>query len=144
MPERSSEQPEGPGAGSIEIVYDGECPFCAAYIRVLRLRELAGTVELIDAREDHPLVAELIDAGIDLDEGMVVKIGETISYGDEAVQKMALMTGRSRLFNRLNYLIFRDRRRSRLIYPFLKIGRKVFFKMVGKPMIVDERNPSSP
>ena len=99
---------------------------------------------LLDGALERRLVSELIDAGIDLDEGMVVKIGETVSHGDEAVQKIALMTGKRRLFNRLNYLIFRDSWRSKLIYPILKAGRKAFIKMIGRRMILDDRTSSSP
>ncbi|CAN0407117.1 unnamed protein product, partial [Scytosiphon promiscuus] len=32
------------------IVYDGECPFCSQYVKMLRIHESVGTVRLIDAR----------------------------------------------------------------------------------------------
>src|SRR5690606_25765599 len=46
---------DGPG---LTIVYDGDCPFCTSYIRLLRIRDAAGPVRLVNAREDHDVVAE--------------------------------------------------------------------------------------
>lgn len=43
-------------------------------MRMFRLRELAD-VELINAREGGPLVDEIISRGLDLDEGMAMKLG---------------------------------------------------------------------
>ncbi len=31
------------------VVYDGECPFCRNYIRLMSLRKAVGDVELVDA-----------------------------------------------------------------------------------------------
>lgn len=47
----SSAAPPGP----VEVVYDGECPFCASYVALLRLRERVGEVRLIDARRANRL-----------------------------------------------------------------------------------------
>ena len=38
------------------IVYDGECPFCTQYVKLMRLRETVGIVKPLNAREDHPVV----------------------------------------------------------------------------------------
>ena len=38
------------------LVYDGDCPFCSAYVRFVRLRDAVGTVHLVDAREGGPVV----------------------------------------------------------------------------------------
>jgi predicted DCC family thiol-disulfide oxidoreductase YuxK len=39
------------------IVYDGECPFCTQYVKLMRLRETVGIVKPLNAREDHPSFA---------------------------------------------------------------------------------------
>lgn len=122
-------------ASSISIVYDGECPVCSAYVTMLRLRAL-GEVELIDARDDdHPLVRSLEASGVDLDEGMAVKVGEELYLGDQAVQRMALMTSRSSVFNRLNFWVFRSETRSRLLYPILRAGRNLLLSLLGRKSI---------
>ena len=61
--------------GDAWLVYDGDCPFCSRYVQYLRLRQAAGPVRLVNAREGGPLVDELQRAGLDLDEGMVLKLG---------------------------------------------------------------------
>jgi len=118
----------------IQIVYDGECPFCSAYVRMFRLRELAD-VELINAREDNPLVDEILDRGLDLDEGMVMKLGDEYYFGDDVVHRLALMSGSSGLLRRFNYWVFSDARRSRLIYPWLRAGRNFTLKLLGRKKI---------
>jgi len=123
----------------IAIVYDGECPVCSAYIRMLRLRTL-GEVALINAREDHPLVRSLQASKVDLDEGMAVKIGDELYLGDQAVQRLALLTGPSSVFNRINFWIFKNAARSRLLYPMLRAGRRLLLTMLGRKTIAGDRN----
>ena len=42
------------------IVYDGLCPFCTSYVRLMSLRRSVGAVELVDARSAHPEVQRLV------------------------------------------------------------------------------------
>ena len=121
-------------ASPIQIVYDGECPFCSAYVRMFRLRELA-EVELINAREDNPLVDEIMNRGLDLDEGMVMKLGDEYYFGNDVVHRLALMSGSSGVLRRFNYWVFSDEKRSRLIYPWLRAGRNLTLKLLGRKKI---------
>ncbi|WP_428407368.1 DCC1-like thiol-disulfide oxidoreductase family protein [Hyphococcus sp.] len=93
----------------IYVVYDGECPFCSAYVRMVRLREAAGNVRLLNAREPHPLVEELKAKGYDLDEGMALKIGDAIYHGPDVMNRLALMSTQSGFLNRLHLWIFSSR-----------------------------------
>ena len=119
---------------TIQIVYDGECPFCSAYVRMFRLRELS-EVELINAREDHPVVDQIKRQGFDLNDGMVMKIGGEYHFGDDVVHRLALMSGSSGLLRRFNFWIFSDAKRSRLIYPYLRAGRNLTLKLLGRKKI---------
>lgn len=114
------------------IVYDGECPFCTRYVKLLRLREALGAVEIVDARSDHPIVAFLRDRKIDLDEGMALVQDGQISVGDECIHKIALLTTPSDSFNRLNAWIFRSATASRLLYPVLRFCRNTTLKVLGR------------
>lgn len=121
--------------GTVHIIYDGECPFCSAYVRMLRLRQAVGPVELLDAREPHPLVEGLIAAGIDLDEGMAVKHGDAIYHGDAAIHWLSLMTTPSASFNGLMARILKNERRARLLYPALRAARNLALLLKGKSPI---------
>lgn len=114
------------------IVYDGECPFCSRYVKMLRLRAVIGPIQLVDARTDHPMVAWLHKQQIDLDEGMAFVQNGQISYGEECIHKLALLTTPSGIFNRLTAWVFRSPTASRLIYPILRFGRNVTLKILGR------------
>lgn len=119
----------------IAVIYDGECPFCSAYVRMLRLRAAAGPIELVDARTDDPLVEEARQRGFDLDEGMAMRMGGQWSHGDDVVHRLALMSGPSGLLNRVQAWIFRSPARSRLLYPWLRAGRNLTLRFRGRHRI---------
>ena len=117
------------------IVYDGECPFCSRYVKMLRLRSAVGQVELVDARTDHPVVTFLNERHVDLNEGMALVQNGRISHGDECIHKIALLTTPSGLFNRTNALVFRSPTASRLLYPLLRCGRNLALRILGRRQI---------
>lgn len=116
----------------LTVVYDGECPFCAAYVRMTRLRAAAGRVELVNARDPHPVVDEARAAGLDLDRGMVVKAGGRLYHGDAAMTLLAGLTTPSGLFNRLTAWAFRSPARARVIYPPMVAGRALTLRLLGR------------
>ncbi|MEL7190268.1 MAG: DCC1-like thiol-disulfide oxidoreductase family protein [Pseudomonadota bacterium] len=117
------------------IIYDGDCPFCAAYMKMLRLRDSAGAVSLIDARSDHPEVMRVKQAGIDLQEGMVVNYGSKDYYGDEALTVLSMLSSQSGLLNRISAWIFKSKFRASLLYPPMKLGRAFTLKLLGRKPI---------
>ncbi|WDI32871.1 DCC1-like thiol-disulfide oxidoreductase family protein [Hyphococcus flavus] len=121
----------------IYIVYDGECPFCAAYVRMVRLREAAGKVALINARDKHPLVEEILLGGINLDEGMALKIGDNLYHGARVMNQLALMSGPSGFFNRLHVWVFSSHARTVFLYPFLRAGRNLALRILGRRKIAE-------
>ncbi len=132
------------------LVYDGQCPFCANYVRLVRLRGTVRRLQLVDAREppeimDETILDEISRAGLDIDQGMVLKLNGRLYHGEEAMHRVALLSSRSGLFNRLNYWIFRSPRRARLLYPPLRSIRNVVIKGLGrKPIDNLKRNSDSP
>ncbi len=119
----------------ILLVYDTECPACDTYCRLVRIRESAGTLKLVNAREPGPIMDEITARGLDIDQGMVVKMGGQIYYGSDAIHALALVSSRSGFFNRLNYRLFRSRFSSRAIYPVLRFFRNLLLKLLGKTKI---------
>ncbi|MGK2909917.1 MAG: thiol-disulfide oxidoreductase DCC family protein [Sphingobium sp.] len=114
------------------ILYDGECPFCSAYVKFMRLRESVGPVQLIDARDGGTAVDAARTAGFDLNEGMIFRYGGRYYYGADAIQMLSLMSGNSGWLNRLNASLFRSPARANVLYPFLRAGRMVTLRLLGR------------
>ena len=121
----------------VAVVYDGECPFCARYVSMLRLKAVAGKVELIDARSDDPL-ANWARNEFDLDNGMAVRLHGDWQLGSNAMNALAILTGPSSTMNRIHYAIFRHKRLSRFLYPMLRGGRNLILRILRRRKIADD------
>lgn len=129
-------------APGVAIVYDGECPLCAAYTRRLRLEAAAAALRLIDARRDAALRRQLTAEGFDLDRGMVVTVDGVRYHGARAMNVLALMSGPSGLFNRLNHRLFANPVAARALYPALTAGRRVLLALLGRRPLDDAPSPN--
>ena len=117
------------------VVYDKQCPACDYYCNLVRIRESVGRLILVDARDGGPVMTEITAKGLDIDQGMVVKIGDEIYYGPDAIHVLALMGTNKGFFNRLAYWSFRSRTVSKILYPILKSSRNLLLKALGKRKI---------
>ena len=120
---------------NVYVVYDGECPFCTAYCNMVRVKKAAGKIVLVDAREPSDLMNEITSLGLNIDQGMVVKINGQIYYGSSAINILALMGTRSGVFNKINYWIFKSKKFSSLLYPALRDCRNLALWLMDIPMI---------
>ena len=127
----------------IQLVYDKECPACKAYSRLVRIRKSVGDLKIINAREQNDVLNEITAHGFDIDQGMVLKMGDQLYYGSDAIHALALISSRSGVFNRLNYWIFKSKALSSWIYPILLFFRNVLLKMLGKTKINNLRKKHS-
>lgn len=119
----------------ILLVYDRECPACNAYCQVVRIRESAGELRIVDARENSEVMKQISSQGLDIDQGMVLKMGNQFYYGSDAVHTLALIGSRSGIFNRLNYWVFKSQRISSMLYPMLRFFRNLLLKILAKTKI---------
>ncbi len=117
---------------AVTLVYDGDCPACSNYVRTMRVRDAVGDFRLVDAREDTDVMREITAAGLDMDEGMVLKIGDRLYHGSDALHAFALLGSRSGVFNRLNYWMFRSPALARTAYPAMKAGRALLLRLLRK------------
>lgn len=123
-------------ARGLEVIYDGECPFCSSYVRLVRLREALGQVTLIDARSDHPLVAQVVAMGYDLDEGMIVRLDGRIHHGADAMRLLTALSTPSPAFNRMMRTLFASPARAARLYPVLRSGRNFVLRLLGRRKIM--------
>ena len=128
---RLKSSPQGQEIDRLWLVYDGECPLCSNYAQFLKLRQAVRELVLVDARQGGPIVEEVRSLPHDLDEGMVVRIGERYYVGHEALNVLALLSESRGVFNRLNRMAFNSPVAARLGYPWLKLGRRVLLKLKG-------------
>ena len=117
---------------SVTIYYDGECPFCARYVRMVRLKDILGPIQMVNLRDDPVVREDLQNAGFDVDQGMVVDRDGTRVGGADAVNLLALLSTPSGLFNRLNQLIFSMPWLAAILYPFLRSGRWLTLFIMGR------------
>ncbi|MDO5632170.1 MAG: DCC1-like thiol-disulfide oxidoreductase family protein [Paracoccus sp. (in: a-proteobacteria)] len=116
----------------IEIVYDGECPFCTDFTRVVALRRL-GEVALIDARGTDPRVTE-IGAGLDLNQGMAVRHNGRVLFGADAMALLLALSPPRGPWKVLPWF-FATPRRAWLAYPVLRAGRNIVLRLLGRRQI---------
>ena len=119
----------------ILLVYDRECPACRAYCQVVNIRESVGDLRIVDARENSNVMNEITSQGLDIDQGMVLRMGGRLYYGADAIHALALIGSRYGIFNRINYWMFKSKTASRFIYPILRFSRNVLLKILGKKQI---------
>jgi predicted DCC family thiol-disulfide oxidoreductase YuxK len=117
------------------IAYDGDCPFCSAYVSLIRLRDAVGPVELLNIRISPEVATELTEQGFDLDKGMVLKLNGEYFYGEDCVHRLALLSTSSGIFNSINAFVFRHKVASALLYPVLKAGRRMALMLLGREKI---------
>lgn len=119
----------------ILLVYDRECPACNAYCQVVNIRESVGDLRIVDAREDSEVMKEITSQGLDIDQGMVLKMGGQLYYGADAIHALALIGSRSGILNRMNYWMFKSKTVSSVLYPILRFCRNLLLKILGKTKI---------
>lgn len=113
------------------LVYDGECPICRPSANALKIRAAVGRLHLVNARGSHPLLEELKTAGLNIDNGMVIKFNDNLYHGAEAQHILALIGTNNDWFNRLNVILFRSKFLAKLFYPVLKSARNILLWATG-------------
>ena len=113
------------------LVYDGECPVCSTYCKYIRIRDAVGKLHLVDARHASELMDEITRAGLNIDQGMVLKFKGAIYYGADAIHMLTLLSSPSGIFNRINYYVFSTKLGSKIFYPIGKAFRTALLKLLG-------------
>ena len=123
------------GPEGMTVIYDGECPFCSNYVRLMALRKATGKVELVDARSDDPRVRDVQKQGFDLNEGMAALYGGKTYYGSDAIVLISVLAGGGSIFKRALSGLLRNPKRARFLYPYMKFGRNITLRALGRKPI---------
>ena len=119
----------------ILLVYDRECPACNMYCQIIKIKESVGDLQIVDAREDTSVLKQITKERLDIDQGMVLKMGNQLYYGADAIHALALIGSESDIFNRINHWFFKSKKRSLLFYPLLRTCRNLLLKLLRKSKI---------
>ena len=122
---------------AVWLIYDGDCPFCAAAAQMVRIKQAAGALHILNARDaaGHPLITEIAAADMDLNAGIVVKLEDHLYHGAEALNLLALIGSDTGWLNRLNIALFRNRATVDMAYPLLRAVRNLMLRVRGKQPI---------
>lgn len=131
------------GKEEILLVYDKECPVCDSYCQAIRISESVGELKIVNARENSAVMKEITEQDLDIDQGMVLKMGGELYYGSNAIHALALISNHSGIFNRLNYWVFKSKALAHILYPVLRFFRNLLLKVLGKSKINNLRIPGN-
>jgi predicted DCC family thiol-disulfide oxidoreductase YuxK len=87
----------------ILLVYDEECPVCAAYCRMSAFANPVGRLGLVNAHDASAVLKEITRQGLDIDQGMVLKVDNVLYYGSDGIHALSLMSSPSGVFNHVNH-----------------------------------------
>ena len=124
-----------PHTDQLTIIYDGECPVCARYVQLMRVRRTAGDIELINARDAPALVQTLRHQGKEINDGMVVRWRGHDYFGADAMHLLRVVGADRGAFGLLNRALFRHRAVAARAYPLLVAGRRLILKLYGRTPI---------
>tara|TARA_B100000029_G_C17600922_1_gene965732 strand:- start:4830 stop:5234 length:405 start_codon:yes stop_codon:yes gene_type:complete len=119
----------------ISIIYDNGCPVCSYYIEFSHIEEKYGKINYIKARNNQIILNYIQSINIDINEGMIVVFDKKIYYGYDAINIISILGKRDSLKNRIVISIFKYRIVSKILYPLLKLGRRVLLFILRRKLI---------
>ncbi len=117
----------------LDIVYDGDCPFCSRYADLVALRSHGLDVRLHNARSVATRALFPEAWNYDLDDGMLVRWQDGWHYGAEAVSLISRLVGKAPLAG-----VLARGGAARLLYPLLRAGRNAALRAWGRPGIMKD------
>ena len=122
-----------PANETVWFVFDGECPLCHMGASLYKLKQSVGEFVTVDARteQNHPVMQEVLAAGLDLNEGMVVKYRDALYHGRDALHLMATLGADDGALNKLNHHLFKHKPLATFCYPSMKVARSMALKIKG-------------
>jgi len=117
---------------SMRIYYDGQCPFCDKYTKLLRIRETVEELVLVDLRQSPSDRERFAEKRINPDKGMIVDYGGRLWTGGEAMCLLASLSEKQGLFSRFNRCLMANRVMAVIAYPILRLLRNLILLILGR------------
>ena len=119
----------------ISIIYDDGCPVCSYYVNISHIQEKYGKVNLIKARNNQKILDYLKTENINVNDGMIVIFDNKIYFGSDAITIISILGKKNSFMNNITIGVFKYRIVSKLLYPVLKLGRRILLFILGKKLI---------
>ncbi len=120
---------------AVTIVYDDGCPVCSYYISFSAIEEKYGKLNLVKARSNEEILRYVKSLNLDINEGMIVYFRNKLYYGHDAINIISILGNKNSIKNKLAISIFKNKLISKMLYPILKIGRRIILIILGKKLI---------
>lgn len=127
----------------IDLIYDGDCPVCNAYVQMHRLRGDGGSIRLVDARQHPDVVADYASRGVDLNRDFVLKVDGVEYIGGAAMVALSSIAAPHAFLRRINACLFASTKTSRAIYAVLRVSRWALLLLMGRKPIRSSPTPSN-
>lgn len=128
-------RPDGPRPDQDLLLYDGDCPVCSRLMAWSRLQATRPGIAMIDARKAPEVVAHFRGRGMDVNDGIVLRLDGQVWYGAAA---MALLARLSKPLNPVARWALRPLASDRLakpLYPLLVGMRRALLLLLGRGLI---------
>ena len=114
----------------ILIYYDGECPYCRSYKKVIDIKKKY-SFELRDARLYPKEINSLYAKGYKIEDGILMIFNKKIFQGSEALSKVDSLIYKKTFISKLYSLIIKLPFFGMIIYPLVKIIRIITLYLMG-------------
>lgn len=117
------------------IFYDGDCIYCQKYVEFTQIRLNLGSVALKDLRQFPNLVQALRATGIEANQGMIFIEDDRLYWGSDAVNRLSVLSKPKRKLDNIILRTLRSEKRSRALYPFMKLARRATLAVRNRGLI---------
>ena len=120
-------------SSEIIFIYDGECPFCNHFAHLLELKSSLPSLKILDGRKNLSQLTRLFKEGFDLNDGAILIRDNEILHGSYAINYICsqIKEPDDALLEMLR-LIFVSKRRSKFLFPFLLVARRLLLSIKGR------------
>lgn len=117
------------------VLYDGECPICAAYMGIAQLKRLHPELAILNGREHPDIVAGLRTQGHEINESILVRWNGRVYAGGAATKIISDLGSDNPFLRRTALYGLGGAPWSNVLYPYLRSGRNALLRLLGRPMI---------